>query len=100
MFYTLILASEASGSVDLPSWLEWGVLGIVVVAIVLTKQLVPGWIYAELKEENKELKIENKELVDRLLSLSETALPAIKESNTVVAEAMREIRSIRDSSSP
>jgi len=100
IFATLILASEATGGVNLPSWLEWGVLGVVIVAIVMTKQLVPGWIYAELKQENRELKDENKELVAKLLALSETALPAIKESNTVVAEVIREIRNMRDSRSP
>jgi len=89
-------AMIAQAEIDLPSWVEWGVLGLVIVAIVMTKQLVPGWIYAELKEENAELKEENKELVTKLLELSETALPAIKESNTVVAEAMREIRALRD----
>lgn len=94
----LKLLAQATPNVDVTSWLQWGVLGLVILAIVVFKQLVPGWIYEEQQVEIKQLKTDNKDLTERLLNVSETALPALKESTAAVAEAMREIRRLRGES--
>jgi hypothetical protein len=89
-----VFAQEASGA-DLPNWVQWGVLGLVILGFV-TKQLVPGWLYGDIKVENKELKAENNRLVNLALDTQKATLPAIEASTSAVSEALAEIRSYRN----
>jgi hypothetical protein len=89
-----VVAQEVSPV--LPPWASWGVLGLVIAGFA-TKQLVPGWLYTDLKTENKELKADNNRLVDLALETQKATLPAIEASTTAVVEALAEIRSIRRS---
>jgi hypothetical protein len=76
---------------DLPNWVQWGVLGLVILGFI-TKQLVPGWLYSDIKAENKELKAENIRLVQLALDTQTKTLPAIEAATRVVEDAMAEIR--------
>jgi Tfp pilus assembly protein PilN len=87
-----LLAAGDSG--NLPDWAEWGVLGLVILGFVL-RQLVPGWLYADVKVENQELRKENKEMVELVLSTQQSAIPALQEATKAVNEAMIEIRMLR-----
>lgn len=87
-----LLASETAPV--LPPWASWGVLGLVITGFV-TKQLVPGWLYGDLKTENRELKAENTRLVALALETQKATLPAIEASTLAVSEALTEIRSYR-----
>lgn len=78
----------------LPPWASWGVLGLVILGFV-TKQLVPGWLYADLRTENKEQKAEITRLVNLALETQKATLPAIEASTSAVTEALSEIRSFR-----
>lgn len=89
-----VIAQEVAPT--LPPWASWGVLGLVIAGFV-TKQLVPGWLYADLKTENKELKADNSRLVALALETQKATLPAIEASTTAVTEALAEIRSSRRS---
>lgn len=89
----LVLAQEAAGS-DLPPWVQWGVLGLVIAGFV-TRQLVPGWLYSDLKTENKDLRTENARLVQLALDTQKATLPAIEASTSAVSEALSEIRAHR-----
>lgn len=77
-------AERPSG--ELPAWVNYGVLGLVVAAFIL-KQLVPGWLYSDLKRENDELRTENRRLVDLNLSTQATTAPAL----AAAAKAMDEM---------
>jgi hypothetical protein len=92
-----LIAQEAT-QVELPPWASWGVLGLVILGFV-TKQLVPGWLYADIKVENKEVKAENIRLVQLALDTQKATLPAIEASTAAVSEALAEIRTHRRSSS-
>jgi hypothetical protein len=89
-----VLAQETAPA--LPPWASWGVLGLVIAGII-TRQLVPGWSYNDLKTENKDLKAENNRLVSLALETQKATLPAIEASTIAVAEALHEIRSFRRS---
>lgn len=84
-----LLAAESS---DLPPWLQYGVLGLVIVALVVTKQLVPGWIHQEIRNENKELKLENKDLVKLVFDTQNATLPVLEKATSAVEEAIRDRR--------
>lgn len=88
------LLAQPVGTTELPSWASWGVLGLVILGFV-TKQLVPGWMYQDAKQENKELRAENVRLVQLTLDTQKTTLPAIESSTSAVSEALAEIRLLR-----
>ncbi len=89
-----VFAQDAATSAQLPAWIQWSVLGLVITGFV-TRQLVPGWLYADIKAENKDLKAENVRLVALALETQKAALPAIEASTSAVSEALSEIRSHR-----
>lgn len=87
-----VLAEETVPA--LPPWATWGVLGMVIAGI-LTRQLVPGWSYRDQQEEIKALKADNSRLVNLALDTQRATLPAIEASTSAVTEALNEIRAIR-----
>lgn len=78
----------------LPPWATWGVLGLVIAGFV-TRQLVPGWLWSDQREEIKDLKAENTRLVNLALETQKATLPAIEASTAAVTEALSEIRTFR-----
>jgi hypothetical protein len=87
-----LLAQEAVPT--LPPWASWGVIGTVF-GLLMTKQLVLGWVYSDVKTEIKELKAENARLVNLALETQKATLPAIEASTSAVTEALSEIRAFR-----
>lgn len=87
-----VLAEETVPA--LPPWATWGVLGLVIAGFV-TRQLVPGWLWSDQREEIKELKAENTRLVNLALETQKATLPAIQASTAAVTEALGEIRASR-----
>jgi hypothetical protein len=87
-----VIAQETAPA--LPPWASWGVLGLVIAGII-TRQLVPGWSYNDLKVENKELKADNTRLVNLVLDTQKSTIPAIEASTSAVADAIAEIRALR-----
>ena len=102
MFKLFALSSITGGGVflaqtaapELPNWVNWGVLGLVILALV-TKQLVPGPIYKEAKDELRELKVENKELTKTVLETQGGVLPVLENATSAIREALTEIRILR-----
>lgn len=99
MKIALLIASAAGSGIigqeaapALPPWATWGVLGLVIAGFV-TKQLVPGWMYSDLKTEIKEVRADNTRLVELNFDTQKATLPAIEASTSVVSEAIAEIRS-------
>lgn len=78
----------------LPAWAQWGILGLVILAMI-TKQLVPGWLYQDKVAEAKLLKDENARLVQLALDTQQATLPAMQASTAAVDKAMEEIRELR-----
>ncbi len=91
----VVAAENAVSDNALPSWLQYGVLGLVIVALVITKQLVPGWIHQELRQENKELKADVKDLVKQNLAAQQVTLPALITATEVIKEAQEERKRLR-----
>jgi hypothetical protein len=87
----LVLADETP---VLPPWAQWGILGAVILAMI-TKQLVPGWLYQDKLAELKLLKEENTRLVQLALDTQKATLPAMEASTSAVDKAMEEIRALR-----
>lgn len=79
----------------LPAWTNYGVLGLLVVGL-LTKQLVMGWLYQDVKTERDELKTENKRLVQLVLDTQQATIPALQASTVAVGEALTEIKRRRE----
>lgn len=84
--YQILAAEEA-----LPGWAQYGILGIIIIALVVTRQLVAGWVYAELKEELKEVKAENKRLVQTLIDNNAVTVPALSKSSEMLERAAKEL---------
>lgn len=85
--YRLLAAEEA-----LPGWAQYGILGIIIIALVVTRQLVAGWVYAELKEELKEVKKENKRLVQTIIDNQAVTVPALIKSSELVEKLSAELQ--------
>lgn len=62
-------------------WIEWGVLGAFVL-LMLTGQVVPGYLAKQKDSLNEELRSENRELRDKLTN---EVVPALVESNRVLS---------------
>lgn len=88
------LAVVLGATTDLPPWANYGLLGALIVAI-LTRQFVPGWVHRDVVLERDALKQELGRMVDKVLTVSESAVPALRESTSVVNQAIEEIRLIR-----
>lgn len=80
---------------NFPGWAQAGAAGLVVIAIVYTKALVPGWTYQELKTANNELKqelkeakVENKDLTRQVIEGQAQVLPALQTATTAIQQAM------------
>ena len=80
-----LVAVEDAG---LPDWAQYGILGLVIIALVVTRQLVPGWVYAETKAEVIELRAENKELVQQVIDTNAQAIPALREAASAIDKAL------------
>lgn len=80
-----IIAAEDAA---LPDWAQYGILGLVIIALVVTRQLVPGWVYAETKAEVIELRAENKELVQQVIDSNAQAIPALREAASAIDKAL------------
>jgi hypothetical protein len=87
-----VLADQADG---MPSWAQYGLLGLALVGLLYTKVIVAGWTYQELKvqladtkQELKEVRIENKELTQQIIQGQQIALPALQTSGQVISDAL------------
>lgn len=78
----------------IPNWVEYGVLGLIILGLV-SKQLIPGWLYNDVKSENRELKAENRKLVELVLETQSKTLPALQEGTSAVRQALEELRFLR-----
>lgn len=87
----------AESAADISSWLQYGVLGLVLFAMIVSKQLVPGWIHSsivkEYQEEIKELKLEKRQLIDKLFDTQKAAIPALGEATKAIDEALTVVKS-------
>ena len=90
-FITSVIGGVLAAEEALPGWAQYGILGIVIIALVVTKQLVAGWVYAEVKEENEELKKENKELVKTIIENQAVFVPALAKATETIDKAMAEL---------
>lgn len=87
----MVLAEDPSG---LPGWAQV-VLALAILVGLVTKQLVPGWVYSDLREENQALKKERSELIRSALETQPKTISALEASGRVVDEAMAELRVLR-----
>lgn len=79
----------------IPAWAQYGILGLIIVGF-LTKQLVMGWLYQDVKAERDLLKTENKGLVQLVLDTQQATIPALQASTVAVNEALTEIKRRRE----
>ncbi len=100
MLKSAILLGALSGSLFAQTveeqWLERGVLGLLLTAIVFTRAIVPGWTHKDVIVERDELKAENRKMIDLMLAQQKDWLPALTASNHAVSEAMTELRLLRE----
>lgn len=87
--------SPSSPSLDLGQFLQYGVLGLLVVALV-TGLLVPGYLYKAERDENTRLK---KVIEDRLVSTATEYADAMQDASRTLDKAIDVIAS-RDSGEP
>lgn len=52
----------------LPGWANYSILGVIIIALI-TKQLVVGWQYSDVKNENVELRAEIKSLHEKQIDV-------------------------------
>lgn len=71
-----------------PPWAQYGVLGIVIIGLVITRTIVPGWIYAEKASELVETRAEVKALTQQMVENQQITLPALQTATQVVQQAM------------
>lgn len=86
-----IFAAETDG---LPAWAQV-LLGIALFIGVITKQLVPGWMYQDLKAENQQLRQDVKDGVKRELETQPKVIAAMEAHSKTLDDAMTEIRLLR-----
>lgn len=84
----------AAGSDGLPGWAQVGIaLGVAV--SVATKQLVPGWVYADMCVRLINSESENKRLTQTLLDTQPKTIAALEASNRLVEDQAAELRVLR-----
>lgn len=87
----IFAAGEGDG---LPAWAQ--VVIVIGIAFgLITKQLVPGWIYTDMKNRLDATEAEVKDAHQKLIDVYATEAPALKEAQRVVADAMTELRLYR-----
>jgi hypothetical protein len=66
-----VLAVATFADEQLPAWAQWGILGLIIISLVVTRQIVPGWTYDALVKQRDasearclELQNENNRLRD------------------------------------
>lgn len=79
---------------EIPLWAQYGVLGLIILGFIM-KQLVPGWLYSDVKAEAKELRTENQRLVQLVLDTQTKTIPALEAATKAVDEAMAELQARR-----
>lgn len=85
------IAAEGQG---LPSWAQ--VLIAMGVAFgLITKQLVPGWIYTDTKSRLEATEQDLKEAHQKMIDIYQSEAPALKAAQEATAEAMTELRLYR-----
>jgi len=97
---TFLLASAVTGAASvlaeagdsMPPWAQWGVLGAVIVGLLITKTIVPGWIYQDTRAELIAAKADIKTLSQQLIDSQQVALPALQTSSQVIADALPIVR--------
>jgi hypothetical protein len=87
-----LLGSILGATEALPPWAQYGIVGLVGGMLIVTKQLVPGWVYQEVRTERDELKADNKVLVHQLIEAQTTTIPVLQASTRAVEDAMALIR--------
>ncbi len=89
-----VVAGAGAGAdpTALPGWAQFGILGVIILALVVTKQLVAGWVYVEVKTERDNLKLENKELIQQLISTQRETLPVMQSATSAIEDAMEIVK--------
>jgi hypothetical protein len=76
-----LFIAQTGGDFSLDTLVQWGPLAVVL-ALIVTGKLAPGWVVDRLEKNNDELRSENKELRDK----TETeVIPALLESTRIIS---------------
>jgi hypothetical protein len=78
----------AAAGDSVPPWAQYGILGLVVLGLVYTKTIVPGWIYQETRGELVDSRVEVKALTQQIIENQQIALPALQTATQVVQQAL------------
>ena len=91
MFFDAIFVQTNLGNFSLDTLVQWGPLAIVIL-LIITKKLAPGWAVERLEEENRILRDENLDLLKQNNELRDKVesqvLPAIIESTRILAQVV------------
>jgi hypothetical protein len=96
MIIGVVVFSDDTTQAPIPAWAQYGILGLIIIGF-LTKQLVMGWLYQDIKAERDLLKTENNRLVQLVLDTQQATLPALQASTVAVGAALDEIKRRRGS---
>jgi len=88
------LLATVSGD-GLPGWAQVAIVLAGMLSIA-TKQLVPGWVYNELRVRLVGAEADNKQLTATLLDTQPKTVMALEASTRAIAEAMAEMRVYRE----
>lgn len=88
---TVVAAAEGDG---LPGWAQI-VIAIILFLGIATKQLVPGWVYNDMRSRLDSTEAENKRLTQTLLDSQPKTIAALEASTRMVDQAMAELRVLR-----